>query len=38
MIQKMTTIRETTIYIGDKLVVMKEEVQTIKFLSDKPDD
>jgi len=38
MIQKVTTIEETTLYIGDKLVVMKQEVQTIKVLPDTPVD
>ncbi len=38
MIQKMTTIRETTMYIGDKLVVLKEEVQSIRIIPDKPED
>jgi len=38
MIQKMTTIRETTMYIGDKLVVIKEEVQSIRIIPDKPKD
>ena len=38
MIKRVTEIQETTIYIGDKLVVMRKEVQTVRFLSDKPKD
>ena len=38
MIKKVTEIQETTIYVGDKLVVMRKEVQTVRFLSDKPKD
>ena len=38
MVQKVVEIEETTIYVGDKLVVMRKEVQTVRFLPDKPDD
>ena len=38
MVQKVVEIEETTIYVGDKLVVMKKEVQTVRFLPDKPKD
>jgi hypothetical protein len=38
MIKKVTEIQETTIYIGDKLVVVKEEVHTIKVTSETPGD
>jgi hypothetical protein len=38
MIKKVTEIVETTMYIGDKLVVIKEEVQSIRIIPDKPED
>ena len=38
MIKRVTEIVETTMYIGDKLVVLKEEVQSIRIIPDKPED
>ena len=38
MIKKVTEIQETTLYIGDKLVVMREEVHTIRVTSETPGD
>jgi hypothetical protein len=38
MIKKVTEIQETTLYIGDKLVVMREEVHTIKVTLETPGD
>jgi len=35
MIQVIKEIREITIYIGDKLVVIREESRTIKSLPEK---
>jgi len=38
MIRRITEVRETTIYVGDKLIVVKEEVHTIRILPDTPED
>ncbi len=38
MIKKITEIHETTIYVGDKLVVIKKEVDVVRVLDDKPED
>ena len=38
MIRRITKVQETTIYVGDKLVVVKEEVQTIRIFPDTPED
>ena len=38
MIKKITEIQETTIYVGDKLVVIKKEVDVVRVLDDTPED
>jgi hypothetical protein len=38
MIKKITEIQETTIYVGDKLVVIKKEVDVVRVLDDIPED
>jgi hypothetical protein len=38
MIKKVTEIQETTIYVGDKLVVIKKEVDVVRVLDDTPED
>jgi hypothetical protein len=38
MIKKVTEIQETTIYVGDKLVVIKKEVDIVRILDETPED
>ena len=38
MIKKVTEVHETTIYVGDKLVVIKKEVDVVRILDNTPED